>query len=49
MCEDVLHTDEKNCLDKTIKTVLKSIERGEKKLRKLFKEDKKDDNNGTSN
>lgn len=39
MCEDILHTEEKHCLEQTIKTVLKSIERGEKKLRKLFKEE----------
>ena len=41
MCEDILHTEEKHCLNETIKTVLKSIEKGEKKLRKLFKEDDK--------
>jgi len=47
MCEDILHTEEKHCLEKTIKTVLKSIERGEKKLRKLFKdEEPKKKNNG---
>jgi len=45
MCEDILHTQEKHCLEETIKTVLKSIKRGEKKLRKLFNEEKKDDNN----
>jgi len=50
MCENVLHTEEKHCLEETIKTVLKSIKRGEKKLRKLFnEEEKKDDNNSTSN
>jgi hypothetical protein len=36
MCEDTVHSKEKHCLEKTIRTVLKSIERGEKKLRKLF-------------
>lgn len=38
MCEDLLHDKEKHCLKETIKCVLKSIEKGEKKLRKLFKE-----------
>lgn len=41
MCEPVIHKEEKDCFNKTIESILKSIERGEKKLRKLFKEDVK--------
>lgn len=36
MCEKVLLTEDKRCLKETIKLVCKSIDKGEKKLRKLF-------------
>lgn len=49
MCENVLHTEEKHCLEETIKIVLKSIKIGEKKLRKLFNEEEKKDDTNTSN
>jgi len=40
MCGETL-PKEKQCLKQTISMVIKSIEQGEKKLRKLFKEEKK--------
>ncbi len=41
MCGETL-PEEKQCLNKTIEMVIKSIDRGEKKLLKLFKEMKND-------
>ena len=46
MCEPISHKEEKDCLIKTIESVLKSIEAGEKKLRKIFKDGS---NNDTKN
>lgn len=37
MCDPITHKKEMDCLKHTIETILKSIEIGEKKLRKIFK------------
>lgn len=42
MCDPTIHhPEEQACLINTIKQIMKSIESGEKKLRKLFKNDNK--------
>lgn len=40
MCDDTIVNEEKECFLETIKSIKKSIEKGEAKLRSVFKKDK---------